>query len=283
MMVGIGIAGAAAVGFASLMGSVGGSGNDAELIVEKTQFASSLGVYLNSQFGCNDLKTAPISSATFTGAEQDIKLDRWKYLGVGTWKSETQFSEKLKDKVFLKKLTAILQTSPTPPATSLPTVKLTYLDASNATVTEDLNKTLLKITAVIEMKKRDYIHEFLIPVLVTAGNDLRFCGDNQTLAATCAALSGQFNPTTGECKLKETCQTMGSFIDLTCTPRVNGGCDTSRGVGTPNPLTMSNTCPNPSQPVSTGADSWDDTPYCGKKCDDKRNNSLGYYTCLYCP
>ncbi len=282
MMVGLTIAGIGALGFASLMGSIGGTGNDAELIVEKTQFASSLGVYLNSSFGCNDLKSAPMT-ASFTGAEQEIKLDRWKYLGVGTWKSETQFSEKLKDKVYLKKLTAILQTTPIPPATALPTVNLTYLNAANATVTENLNKTLLKVRAVIEMKKREYIHEFLIPVLMTSSNDLRFCGDNQTLAATCAALSGQYNPVTGECKLKETCQTMGSYIDLTCTPRVNGGCDISRGIGTVNPLTSGNSCPFPSQPVSTGADSWDDSPYCGKKCDDKRNNSLGYYSCLYCP
>ncbi len=271
LMVGAGLAGAAALGVASLMGSIGGNESDAELIVEKTQFASSLGVYLNSAFGCNDMK-----AATLSASDQELSLNEWKFRGVPVWKNETQFSDKLKNKLFLKTLSAKLDVATISPTTS--TLTLSYLNGGGA-VTETLTKSILKVTAVLEMNKREYPHEFQIPVL-QIGGQLRFCGDNQTLASTCASLEGVFDPLTGECRLKEACQTMGSYSIVTCSPKVNGTCSELDEM---NPLTGNKTCPYPSQPISTGAEIWNQAVPCGKKCEEQQNNSRGYFTCLYCP
>ena len=181
MVIATAIGGAAAMGAASLLGGIGGSSRDAELVIEKTQFASSLGVYLNSSFGCTELKSAVVSGANFTEDDQDIKLDQWKYRGVPVWKNDTRFSDKFKDDLYLKKLTAKIVNIGTPP-----TVTMTYMNDAvpPVEVTEQLKKTLLKIRAVLVMNSREYPHEFNIPVLMTATNDLRFCGDNRTMAET---------------------------------------------------------------------------------------------------
>ena len=103
MVVAGGIAGAAAMGAASLMGGMSGSSRDAELVIEKTQFASSLGVYLNSTFGCTDLKTAVVSGANFTIDDQEIKLDQWKYV---------RFTTLLLDSLAITSALNCLSTSP---------------------------------------------------------------------------------------------------------------------------------------------------------------------------
>lgn len=285
MVVAGGIAGMAAMGAASLLGGMGGSNRDAELIIEKTQFASSLGVYLNSNFGCTELKSATISGANFSTTEQDIKLDKWKYRGVPLWKNATPFSEKFEKVLLLKTITGKLETVGTPA-----TVTMSYLDSSGVEVTEQLTKSILKVRAVIEMNSRDYPHEFNIPVLLSPANDIRFCGDSRTMAETCGSLGGKFNTATGECKLKETCQVQGTFIELTCAPEVapsTGGlspyCDKSRGDDVVNPVTTRLECPAPSKPIATGGENWTISKNCGKKCTVDVNNSLGYYTCMYCP
>ncbi len=149
---------------------------------------------------------------------------------------------------------------------------------------------MLKIRAVIVMSAREYPHEFSIPVLLSAANDIRFCGDSRTMAETCGSLGGKFETATGECKLKETCQVQGTFIELTCAPEVApsiGGaspfCDQSRGDDVVNPVTTRLECPAPSRPIATGGENWTVSKECGKKCTVDVNNSLGYYTCMYCP
>ena len=279
MMVAGGVAGAAALGAASLMGGMGGSSRDAEMVVEKTQFASSLGVYLNTKFGCKDIQSAV--PGTFTTDEQEMSLREWKYRAISPWEKDKIFSDKFKDDLVLKSLTGKYTT-----LTGVPTVSMSYVpDGSTTEVTEQLKKTMLKVRAVVVMNKREYPHEFNIPVLITSANQIRFCGDDKTIAETCGALGGKYDTSTGECKLKETCQIQGSWVELRCSPLVATfpNCDQSRGVNSMNPVTGIQMCPAPSVQVTTGGENWTIQTSCGKKCTVDVNNSLRYVTCMHCP
>lgn len=273
MVVGGAVAGAAALGAASLMGGMSGSTRDAEMVIEKTQFASALGVYLNSNGGCGELTT---KLGALSLDAQDLVLSQWKFRGQ-EWglKSPPEkkwFSTKYKDDLILESLTAKLEIAPS----AMQTVSING---------EVLKKNLLRVRAVVQMEKRDYPHEYVIPVLLTPSLGLRFCGNDKSMAETCGSLGGTFDETTSECKLKETCQVQGSFTLLSCAPYVGNApyCDTSKGDTTNNPVTGSPTCPGDSKPISTGGEVWTNSRSCGKKCTMDVSNTLGFFTCMHCP
>ncbi len=280
MVVGGGIAAVAALGAASLLGGMSGGSRDAEMVIEKTQFASNLGVYLNTKFGCTDLQTAV--PGTFTDTDQEMSLTKWKYRMISPWEKDKIFSDKYDKDLYLKSFTGKFISLDA----SLPTVTMSYKpDGGGAEVTEQLTKTMLRVRAVVLMNEREYPHEFNIPVMINSAREIKFCGDNKTIAETCGSLGGKFDTDTGECKLKETCQIQGSFVVLTCSPNVNPQpyCDQSRGVNSNNPVTGFQTCPPPSVQVSMGGENWTIQKDCGKKCTIDVNNSLRYVTCMHCP
>ncbi len=280
MVVGGGIAAIAALGAASLLGGMSGGSKTAEMVIEKTQFASSLGVYLNTKFGCTDLQNSV--TGTFTTTDQEMSLKEWKYRGISPWEKDQIFSDKYKKDLYLKSFTGKFVSLDA----TLPSVTMSYKpDGGGPEVTEKLTKTMLKVRAVVILNEREYPHEFNLPVMITAAKQIRFCGDNKTIAETCGSLGGKYDTTTEECKLKETCQVQGSFKVLTCSPLVSPlpYCDTSRGDNTNNQVTGLQTCPPPSVQISTGGENWTIQKDCGKKCTMDVNNSLRYVTCMYCP
>ncbi len=60
----VGLVGVAAAGVSALMGSMSGSGKDAERIIERTELGSAMGVFLNSARGCYNLQQGAIIQST---------------------------------------------------------------------------------------------------------------------------------------------------------------------------------------------------------------------------
>lgn len=265
LSVALGLVGIAALGVATIISGMGGSSKEAEAMTAKTELASSLGVYLYSRVGCEDLK-----GETYSGSDASIELSKWNYEGITSYKDNTKMKH-----FEMEKLKAHLVLTP-----DLPVVTMTYADGS----TKDLKKTLLKVTASLKMRGRDYAHAFNVPVLVNSENQVEFCGDEKTIAETCTSLRGTFDPATGLCVLKETCMAYGSYTVLSCYPEFTGvACDNSRGVSQVNPLTGTLGCPGGSTATATGADNWNIQRDCGKKCTADINHTIGYFSCLKCP
>lgn len=265
-----GLMGAAALGAAAIMGALGDTTKDAEIVVAKTQFMSALGSYLNSGNGCSDMKVATGSGSYGTSATNTpMTLTKFKYEG------KTSFSAGTEMKYFtIKSLGGRLEWS-----AGLPTVKMKCSDG----VVRDLTKTYIRINSVITIKGRDVKQEFNVPVMVNASKGIEFCGEQNSDAETCVALNGTYDYATEKCKLKDTCGTYGSYTTLNCNPYYpDSGCDTSHGTATNNPITGTAGCPVGTTSVSTGGDTWNSTVSCGKKCTADVNNNLGFYTCLKC-
>ncbi len=277
IMVALGLVGATAMGAAALMGNMGNTSKEAEAVIEKTQFASAIGVYLNTPMGCDDLKT----QGAFSTTEKDITLPTWRFAGVKVFDPINvsrfiQIKGDEKPKIFqISSLTAKLDT------TSASTVKQS--DAVTGKVI-DLTKSILRVRANLRMKARDYIHVYDVTVLTAADMTIKYCSGDRTLAETCTALKGKVDPVTKRCIIDESCRAFGSFVSLSCSPRLAGAqpCDVSRGVGTINPVTGNMGCPAGTSAVSTGADIWNVSVKCGKKCKTEQNNTIGFYTCLQC-
>lgn len=266
----LGLIGFMGLSVASLFQLLNSEQKSSEALAARTEFAGALGIHLYSPKGCTDIKTGTYSSTTDT----PMALNNWVYQGVGGISSGKEM------KMFtVERITGRLQD-----ISLLPTVKMTMSDGS----VRDLKKTMLVITATLKLKdkkssqdKKAYNHMFNVPVM-TNGTTVDFCGDERTLAETCTAIDGKFNPATKQCQVKENCTFHGSFVTLTCYPIISGACDTSRGTAQVNPQTGIFGCPAGSTAVSTGGDTWTTQRSCGKKCTADINTTLGYYSCLRC-
>jgi hypothetical protein len=283
MVIAGGLAGAAAMGVASMMKSMGGSAKDAETVVERTEFASALGVFLNSAKGCKAFQTTSFTSAP----SQYTTPATWKFDGFNLFTNDKDLRYN-----HIKSLTAQI--------TDVPGVKPITLKVDDTT-TQTLKKSVIKfnLSVVEKSKNHDLVQkaaeeakfpemrwEYNVPVLAnTANGAVTICGDNSTMAEACMALQGLYNESTGKCELPETCESFGSFSKLNCAPKFSGvSCnDTSHGTPVNNPVTGSQTCPVGVTAISTGGDTWYKTIDCGKKCTARVNFSLGFYTCLKCP
>lgn len=290
------LAGAAALGVASMMGNMGGGMKKTEAMMAKAEFASALGVYLYSGIGCEDLRTASTRpDDTYTDEDIPLQLTKWRYQG----RSPIEAGVDLKH-FQLESLEAKLNIYPT-----MPKVTMTFQQAppaSPATYTREFTDTLLMVTAKLRMGDRIYRHSVNLPVFITESGSgaykVEFCGKEKGLDATCTALDGTYVPPSagedgGICQLKKSCITQGSYIALKCgaaaTAVPGGSCSVTNSPPRalpsprPNPITNTYACPPGTTPVTTGGESWTHTIGCGKKCSYDIQHSLGFYTCLKCP
>lgn len=267
--VAMGLLGLATLAVVNLSENVNTSTRRAETLLSKSQFASSLGNYLYSANACKELQDMP----AFTGSNPvEMALQKWS-----TGESPEPLKAGKEFKNFkLKSLTASLSTEP-----NLPTITI----GSNV-----YTKNFVNVVAVIQMKKKagvDYdadpqqIKEekyfFNVPVLTTASRAVWKCAEEKSAAETCSAMRGEFNETSGECKLAETCQMQGTFARCT-----GGTCPGTSPVN--NQFTNSTSCPSNSMPIVTGNRQWQHTGTCsGKKCKPPTiNNTYTYHSCLQC-
>jgi type II secretory pathway pseudopilin PulG len=268
------LVGLGALGVVSLSGNLQKSSKRSEGVVAKTLFTSSLSTYLYSPLGCDDLKVSNGGGAIFSDTPQDIILTKWNYLGVpnirggfdGNNNKYTNFSH-----FDLDSLKASY--SPVMPGSG----KVTSLLADGSKM--ELDKSMLNIQAVLKVGNRSYTHVYNIPVLTSSG-ELKFCSDEMTVAETCAAMKGIYNPTTKECALSEGCLMRDTYITLSCdTPP----CDTRLGLAKNNKYTASQSCPADSTAVKTHGTNWTSTISCGKKCTSTINNQMEWFSCMSCP
>lgn len=284
--IGLGLAGGAALGVASLMGQVGKSGGDSNFVVERTQFASSLGVYLFSPTGCQTLKTSLVSASDFSETEENLVIRGWNFGGIKEFPS-TDENQKLKY-LDIVKLTAQLEPMP-PGSISKVTIPV---DGGGE---KELGKRILVIRAGLQKysKSRNdpnqqntnpvYPYEYRLPVLVDNDGKLEKCGDTQSLAEVCRGVGGNFNSSEQRCLLPETCSVHGSYIQFSCSYHT---CNVPHPGGilpSPNPITNAYSCPQGSVATITGGDQWQTRVQCGRKCEQTVNYSLGFFTCLKCP
>lgn len=292
MVIAGGLAGAAAMGVASLMKSMGGSSKEAEIVIERTEFGSALGVFLNSANGCYAFRQGPAIPDTegpYTtpdwvnseGKPKEFTFDGFKSFATNV---DLRFNN-------IKSLVAS--------RSDIPGVNPLTLKIGPDTKT--LKKAIIKVKLVMTDKanERDPARkrameneypetrfEYNVPVMVdTTTNAVEICGDNNSLAESCFILKGVFDETSGKCEMPEQCQSLGSYSVIDCAPRIRqaANCTQTDGrVATKNPVTNGFNCPAGSQAISTGGDSWFRDVNCGKKCTARINYSMGYYSCLKC-
>ncbi len=290
MILAVGLAGVAAAGVSALMGSMSGSGKDAERVIERTELGSALGVFLNSARGCYNLTQGAIIPAaegpyTIVDWVENGKVKSWGFDGFKNIKSgmDLRYNN-------IKYLVA--------QRTDIPNVNPITIEVGGNPQT--LKKAVIKIKlslrekanekdpakkAAIEDKFPEAKFEYNIPVLVdVANNRVEICGDNSSMAEACFALKGMFDNDTGKCKLPTTCESFGSYSTVNCAPKYKSvSCnDYSRGTPFVNTVTGGFYCPTGASAVSTGGQTWYKTIDCGKKCSARVNFSIGYYTCLKC-
>ena len=261
----LGLVGVAGLGVMAIMGGGTDSIRGTNAKMEKAELASSLGVYLYSNLGCTDLKTAPVGDDSYSTTAEPIRLSSWKFNGMTNFGAGTRTKH-----LSIKSLMANMVPTPGAPTISMGGVPH--------------HRSLLKIRVEIEQDNKIFPHEFNVPVLMTAAsNTITSCGDDVSAAEACGGLGGDFDPV-NKCKLPETCTVHGSYVTLHCSPALTGqSCDTSRGTPQINPVTGTAGCPLGSLPIATAGDTWNTTYDCGKKCTAEINHSIGYFTCIKCP
>jgi hypothetical protein len=275
------LAGGAALGVASLMKSMGGSTKKAEAVIERTEFGSAMGVFLNSAKGCNSLKAGMVIPTAVTDyVSPDFSFDGFKNFQKNT---DLRYNHV---KYFTAEKTVIPDILP-----------ITLKDETGATkvLTKALIKFKLGVTsksierdpakkAAEESKFPETRFEYNIPVMVNATGAVENCGDSSTMAEACFALKGVYNEQEDKCELPTTCESFGSFAVVNCSPKyASVSCnDFSRGTPYDNPVTGSKSCPAGASVISTGGQAWYKDIDCGKKCTARVNFSIGYYSCLKC-
>lgn len=286
-----GLAGAAAMGVASLMKSMGGSNRDAEVVIERTEFGSALGVFLNSANGCSSFKQGtaiPETESPYVTQDWvvDGKVKEFKFDGFKTF--QTNFDLRYNN---IKSLVA----------SRVDIAGVNPLTLKLGADTKTLKKAIIKVKLAMTEKsnERDPARkraqenelpetrfEYNIPVMVdTTTSAVEICGDNNSLAESCFILKGVFDTTTGKCQMPVQCESLGSYSVIDCAPRIrqaNNCASTDGRVATVNPVTNGYNCPPGAEAVSTGGDSWFRDVNCGKKCTARINYSMGYYSCLKC-
>lgn len=293
MVIGLALVGAAGAGMSSLLKGMGGSEGKAKEVIERSEFASALGVFLNSANGCGALKAGPAIPDTESNYMiQDWVFDgkprSWNFDGFKNFKTDFPLRYN-----YIKSLTAVRVDVPG----ALP------LKVLEGGVEKTLKKSLLKFKLVLtdmpptrilaEMPaKSDKLpqsrYEYNLPVLVDNGtNKIEICSDNTTLAEACFTLNGLFDNDTGKCELPQTCEFFGTYQKATCSPKGYQTCSSSGKSShfsdVINPVTNGVSCPLGSIALSTGGDEWHTTVDCGKKCKMRVNHGRGYYSCLKCP
>lgn len=286
----VALVGTAAAGIASLMKSMGGSSRDAEMIIERTQFGSALGVFLNSAKGCYNFQQGsvitdsegPYVTADWveSGKPKDFRFDGFKNFQSNMDLRYNNIKYLTAQRIDIPNVNPITLEV----AGSLKTLKKAVLKIKTG-VTEKANERDPAKKRAAEDKFPETRFEYNIPVLVDAtSNQVEICGDNSTLAEACFVLKGTFVTETGKCELPTTCESFGSFSQVNCAPKYRSvSCnDYSRGTPVPNPVTGGFSCPSGASAVSTGGQTWYKDIDCGKKCTARVNFSIGYYTCLKC-
>ncbi len=278
--VAMGLLGLASLAVMNLSDQVSSSTKKAEIMLSRSQFASSLGSYMYSGQACTEIKGMP----AFTQTPSPIVIKEWKIAGfnsgdllkdIGTGKEFNNF--------VLKSLTAAL-----PNPAGMPVVKIG---------TTNYTKTFLNVRAEIEVKtntklhkddpngKRQYEYFYNIPVLADPTGKVSFCNEEKSIQETCVAMKGQFF--NGKCELEKTCSIQGTYARLACSPTAGQTCSTTGGDNTPNPISgeIGTNCPVGASPIVTGTKTWSHIGTCsGKKCTPPTvTNILTYYACLDCP
>ncbi len=286
----VGLVGVAAAGVSALMGSMSGSGKDAERIIERTELGSAMGVFLNSARGCYNLQQGAIIPATespyaIVDWVENGKVKSWGFDGFKNFKSGMDLrynnikylvAQRI-DIPNVNAITLVVGGNPQTLKKAVVKVKLGLREKGKGT---DLVQK-----AAMEEKFPETRFEYNIPVLVdVANNRIEICGDNSTMAEACFTLKGSFDNDTGKCTLPTTCESFGSFSMVNCAPKFKSvSCnDFSRGTPFVNPVTGGFSCPTGASAVSTGGQTWYKTIDCGKKCSARVNFSIGYYSCLKC-
>jgi hypothetical protein len=271
----MGMAGMAALGAASLSGNLNDATKRAEGLVARSQFTASLSNYLSNAVSCDDLKDAKPSG--YSATPESITFTKWKFNDFSEITGGTVGKKKITPfKSFtLEELTGyIIKDSASP---KIPTV-------SPAGVKEDLSKGTLTIQLDIGISDRSYKHIYNIPVLATDSGVIRYCGDDRSVAESCATMKGVFNPNgdpdNGYCDLADGCRLSGSYSRLTCS---GGPCSTAMGTSLPNPFTNDYTCPTGSTEVTTQSTNWSNKVDCGKKCTANVTNNMVWVSCMSCP
>ena len=129
------IAAGAALGAATLMGKMGGSSKDADIVIERTQFASALNVYLNSGLGCTDLKTASTEANKSYATDTPMRINNWRWDGFKSFEAGTEMRYNK-----IVKITSTVNTNP-----GFPKIRMTFPDGS----VKDLTKSILRMTVIL--------------------------------------------------------------------------------------------------------------------------------------
>lgn len=284
------LVGVAALGVSAVMGSMSGSGKDAERVIERTELGSAMGVFLNSARGCYNFQQGTIISSTevpYITADwvENGKNKNWDFDGFKNFHSNMDLRYNN-----IKYLTAQRIDVPNVNAITLKvggvlqTLKKAVIKVKLG-VTEKANERDSAKKRAIEDKYPETRFEYNIPVLVDATSSrVEICGDNSTMAEACFSLKGIFDSDTGKCVLPTNCESFGSFSTVNCAPKYKSvTCnDYSRGTPFVNPVTGGYSCPTGASAVSTGGQTWYRNIDCGKKCTARINFSIGYYSCLKC-
>ncbi len=285
------LAGGAALGVAALMKNMGGSTKKAETVIERTEFGSAMGIFLNSARGCYSLQTGvdiqtsedPYQIVQWT---EDGKTKNFIFNGFQNFKTGMDLRyNNIKYLTAEKKIISEV----------LP-IKIKDEAGNEKTLEKAIIKFRLGLTAksnsrnpadkqAEEAKFPETRFEYNVPVMVnTDTGAIEICGDNSTMAEACFALKGVYNEAEDKCVLPKTCESFGSFAVVNCSPKYRSvSCnDYSRGEPYPNPVTGTKSCPPGAMAISTGGQSWYKEIDCGKKCTARVNFSIGYYSCLKC-
>lgn len=290
MVMAVALTGAAAMGVGSLMKSMSGSSKDAETVIERSEFGSAMGIFLNSAKGCYSMQVGAVIPATeqaYTTVDwsENGKPKEFKFNGFKNFHSDMDLRYNN-----IKTLTAEKIIVP----------DLEPIAIKTAAGLKELQKAIIKVKMVVTKKSNERNaaqkraeedkfpenrFEYNIPVMVekTSGK-VEICGDNTTMAEACFALRGVYNAIEDRCELPKTCESFGSYAVINCAPKYKSvSClDTSRGDQKINPITGDYSCPTGATAISTGGQTWYKDIDCGKKCTARVNFSIGYYSCLKC-
>jgi hypothetical protein len=268
-MIAIGLIGIAGVAVMTLTESSNKEAKWGEMAFVKSEFVNSFGKYITGSRGCEDFKDL----GSFSSPKNIIV--NWKVAGLEGDPNSKKMEAGRKFKFFnVKELSAV--------ATSF----------GGQNVSTDLGigkKGMIKVKLVLQVKSnlnrsdtnapnRDYSYEFNVPAILEDGtNKVLGCFENQTLQASCEALQGIIDTTTGSCKQKGSCQFIYScIVPQTTTPSL--GLDNCNTLTCPGDLVTtggkSDVIPGPS-----GCNQGGKSPAC-----DSYSTSINYYikSCMVC-
>lgn len=284
----LGLVGLGALGAASLSGSLSSGSKKSEGIVARTQFASSLGILLNSDLGCDKIKGLGGGSGSFSDRPTPIEISGWNYQGISTIKGGYDQDGKPLTKMPSFEIEALqaFYDSPIDPAVD-PSVKTTA-GADSA------YKKVLKVRADLKVGNKSQSYFYNIPVLANASGVVTLCSDKKSLAETCATIRGTYNESTNTCNLDTSCRIKGTYSTLSCSGTVQRNssswtpvrspqdCQKLYGDAVPNQMTSDFRCPAGSRAELTHSSSWTYTKN-QKRSGANVNNTMTWYNCMECP